>query len=82
MRPGNLLTHVTYTPAGTTAPTSSVQFGYDADTKGALSLVSTTVPAGPAQAGQVLSTAYMHDGYGRIATSTQMTYPLANPTNK
>lgn len=65
---------ITYTSTGATASaTPAVTYGYDQDTKGALSLVSTSVPAAANLAGQTLSTAYTHDDFGRIKTSTQTT---------
>jgi RHS repeat-associated protein len=45
--------------------TPTVTYSYDVDWKGALSSVSSTVGT------SVYSTGYTHDGFGRIATSTQ-----------
>ena len=62
----------TYTVAGSTAATPSVCYGYDADYFGALSSVSTSSAGCPATAGSnTSSTAYTHDGFGRISTSSQ-----------
>ena len=52
---------------GTPEGTPTVTYAYDQDWKGALSSVSTTVGT------SAFSTAYTHDGFGRIQTSTQTT---------
>ncbi|MCU1340162.1 MAG: hypothetical protein JWO19_5743, partial [Bryobacterales bacterium] len=51
-----------YSVAGHTVATPSVDYAYDADFKGALSSVASTS-----------ATTYTHDAFGRIATSTQTT---------
>jgi RHS repeat-associated protein len=59
---------VSYTKAdGSAEGTATVTYTYDQDWKGALSSVSTSVGT------SVFSTAYTHDGFGRIHTSTQTT---------
>ncbi len=59
----NRLQSKNYTAGANTAATATVTYGYDVDFKGALSLTSTTGS----------NTSYTHDGFGRVATSTQTT---------
>jgi RHS repeat-associated protein len=55
--------------------TPTVTYTYDSDWKGALSSVSSSVGT------SLYSTAYTHDGFGRVSTSTQTTASWAPPNS-
>ena len=75
----NRVKTVSYSTVSPVVTTPSVCYSYDQDFKGALSsLISGQLSSGQCTS-PVSKTAYTHDGFGRIATSTQTTSNQSYP---